>query len=134
MKLVSACGVIYSLLVLAGCSNSAGEAPDLPPSATFGWQLKSVVECKPEAAPAVVRQLGFVRSWRAEYGGPGTAHVDVYALKTEAAGLEMMQRWKAAADTIAFFNARYFVVVSWKDVDRAALTALIGKLEKMGRG
>ena len=132
MKLVSGFGVIFSLLVLGGCSNRGSEAPKLPESATFGWQLKSVTETKPEAAPEVVRQIGFARSWRAEYDGPGQVHVDVYGMKTEATGLEMMQQWKAAADTVAFFNARYFVVISWDRVDRAALKALVGKLEKMG--
>ena len=73
-----------------------------------------------------------MRSWRAEYAGPGIAHVDVYGLKTEAAGLEMMQRWKPEPDTVALFTARYFLVVRWGKVERAALTALVGRLEKVG--
>jgi len=130
MKLVSKFGALLSLLVLTCCSHGANESPKLPENAPFGWQLKSVAETKPELAPETVRQLGFSRSWRAEYGGPGTAHVDLYRLKSEAAGLEMTQRWRPAANTVTFFNARYFTVIVWDRVDRAALTALVKELER----
>jgi len=96
---------------------------------SFGWQLKSVTLTKPETAPEIVRSLGFTQSWRAEYGGPGLAHVDIYRLKSEAAGLEMTQRWRASAQTVTIFNARYFVVVAWEGASHAAATALVGRIE-----
>jgi hypothetical protein len=130
MKLVSKFSALFSLLVVTCCSHGTGESPKLPQSAAFGWQLKSVTATPVESAPETVRQLGFSRSWRAEYAGPGTAHVDLYELKSEAAGLEMTQRWRAAANTVTFFNARYFAVITWGSADRAALTALVGTLEK----
>lgn len=130
MKLVSKFGGLLSLLVLMCCSSSTGKPPKLPESAAFGWQLKSLNRTEPASAPPTVRQLGFRESWRAEYVGPGTVHVDLYRLKSEAAGLEMMQRWRAEANSVTFFDRRYFVVVRWDKADRAALTALVGTLEK----
>ena len=112
------------------CSSGAGKPPKVPESAAFGWQLKSLNKTEPSSAPPTVQQLGFRESWRAEYRGPGTVHVDLYRLKAEAAGLEMMQRWRAEANSVAFFNRHYFVVVRWESADRAALTALVGALEK----
>ncbi len=130
MKLVSVCGALFSLLVLSACSHGAGEMPKLPDSVPPGWQLKSLAQTDPNAAPDTVRQLGFARSWRGEYTGPGIAHVDLYELKSSAAGLEMTQRWRAAANTVTLFNARYFAVVHWESGERAAITALVGRLEK----
>ncbi|MDQ6677747.1 MAG: hypothetical protein M3Z09_10680 [Acidobacteriota bacterium] len=117
-------------ILLCSCASAPSGPPDLPESASFGWQLKSMTQTKPEAAPETVRALGFMRSWRAEYGGPGVAHVDVYRLKSEAAGLEMTQRWRPSAQTVTIFNARYFVVVAWEGASRAAATALVGRIEK----
>lgn len=130
MKLVSKfCGLL-SLLVLASCKYGAGEAPKLPANAPFGWQLKSMTATPPESAPEIVRQLGFRSSWRAEYGGPGAAHVDLYGLKSEAAGLEMTQRWIPRADTVTLFDRRYFIVIAWDRAQRPALTALITAIQK----
>ncbi len=128
--LVSRRSAILSVLVLAACSNQESAPPRLPPSASFGWQLQSLHAGKPESAPPSVRAIGFGKVWRAEYGGPGTAHVDLYQTKSEASGLEMMQKWRAAADTVALFNNHYFVVISWEKAERPAITALLSSLEK----
>jgi hypothetical protein len=130
MKLVSGFGVLLSLLVLAGCTNHEGESPKVPRSAPFGWQLKSVTATAKESVPEIVRQIGFRNSWRAEYVGPGVAHADLYRLNSEAAGLEMTQRWRPRANTVTLFERRYFIVVAWEQVDRAALTALITAIQK----
>ena len=104
---------LSSVLILFGCARKSG-APELPESASFGWQLKSVRETGPKA-------------WRAEYVGPGLAHVDVYETAT---GLDMWQKWKPVKDTVTFFNTRYFVVVSWEKVEKEPLHALVSLLEK----
>lgn len=130
MKLVSGFGAFLSLLVLTSCSSRADAPPKLPVSVSPGWQLKSIEESRPESAPETVKRLGFRKSWRAEYGGAGKAHVDIFALKTEAAGLEMAQQWRPRADSVTFFNPQYFVVIAWEKADRAALTALVSRIEK----
>jgi hypothetical protein len=121
--LLSAC------VLLSNCAAPAGP-PKLPESASFGWKLKDIAETKADAAPDVVRTAGVTRSWRAEYSGPGVANVDVYALKSEAAGLAITQNWRASADTVTVFNAHYFVVIHWQATDRAAATALVGQIER----
>jgi hypothetical protein len=124
---------LLSVLALVACA-SRDAAPPLPDSASFGWQLKSTVETPKTAAPAPVRDLGFRKSWRAEYAGPGKALVDIYEVPSEANALEMIQKWRPAADTVTFFGAHYFVVVHWEGADREAVRALVGSLEKSLKG
>ena len=121
--LLSAC------VLLSNCGAPAGPLK-LPESAGFGWKLKDIAETKADAAPDVVRTAGVNRSWRAEYSGPGVATVDVYALKSEAAGLAITQHWRPSAETVTIFNARYFVVIHWQTTNRAAATALVGQIER----
>lgn len=117
-------------ILLFSCAGSPATPPKLPESASFGWRLKDIAETNPDAAPDSVRTLGFLKSWRAEYTGPGVANVDVYALKSEAAGLEMTQKWRASAQTVTVFNAKYFVVIHWQTADNASATALVGQIER----
>lgn len=121
--------LLFSCGALLNCAAPTGP-PKLPESAGFGWKLKDIAETKPDAAPDSIRSLGITKSWRAEYTGPGVANVDVYATKSEAAGLEMTQHWRPSAQTVTVFNAHYFVVVYWQAADRAAATALVGQIER----
>ena len=107
-------------ILLWGCAGAPAGPPKLPASATFGWKLKSVDESKASS----------VKSWRAEYTGPGLAHVDVYPVQSQAEGLDRTQRWRPAAQTVTIFNAHYFVVIAWEGADRAAATALVGQIER----
>lgn len=120
---------LLSVLVLVSCT-SGGERPKLPESTSFGWQLKGVTETPKSAAPSSIRELGFRKSWRAEYNGPGKALVDVYEVPSEALGLEMTQKWRPEADTVTFFGPRYFVVVRWEKAEREPVRALVGELER----
>jgi hypothetical protein len=54
---------------------------------------------------------------------------DVCETKAAAIGLELQQNWKARANTVTFFNDKYFVTVNWDEGERPAVTALVGKLE-----
>ncbi len=127
MKIFSMC---FLSILLVSCAGSPALPPKLPESASFGWKLKDIAETNPDAAPDSVRGLGFSKSWRAQYTGPGVANVDVYALKSEAAGLEMTQKWRASAQTVTVFNAKYFVVIHWQMADNASATALVGQIER----
>ena len=131
MKLVSGWLVVSSLsILLVSCTGAPAGPPKLPQSASFGWKLIGITEAKPEAAPELLRQAGFRNSWRAEYEGPGTAHVDIYSLKSQAAGLDLTQHWRASAQTVTVFNANYFAVITWTGANRAAATALVGQIER----
>jgi hypothetical protein len=93
----------------------------MPDNAPMGWQMKSI--------DAMGGRGDCKQIWRVEYGGAGVAHVDVCATKSDATGLEMQQTWKARANTVTFFNNRYFVTVNWDAGEQPALTALVTKLE-----
>ena len=42
----------------------------------------------------------------------------------------MVQQWRPAADTVAWYTPRYFIVVKWQSQDRAAVGELVRGLQK----
>ncbi len=88
----------------------------------MGWQLKSV--------DAMGKKADCSQIWRAEYTGGGIAHVDVCETVSDASGLDLQQKWRARANTVTFFNNKYFVAVNWDEGEKPAITALVTKLEK----
>lgn len=121
MKTVFLFVATYSLLTLGGCSRGK-VPPPVPENAPMGWQMKSI--------DAMGGRGDCKQIWRVEYAGGGIAHVDVCETNSSAAGLNLQQTWKARANTVTFFNDKYFVTLNWDDGDRAAITALTTKLEK----
>jgi hypothetical protein len=93
------------------------------------WQLKGVHDIAVSVAPEVVRRIGTRRGWSATYEGPGIATAELYELTAPAGGLEMVQKWRPAADTVVWYTPRYFVVVRWRNTERTAIGALIRALE-----
>jgi len=77
-----------------------------------------------------MRAIGTLRWSRAEYEGPGTATVELFELTSSAGGLEMVQRWRAAPNTVVWYSPRFFVVVRWNSPDREAVHSLIRTLQK----
>jgi len=94
----------------------------MPDNAPMGWQLKSI--------DAMGGRGDCKQIWRVEYSGGGIAHVDVCETKSSATGLDLQQNWKTKANTVTFFNDKYFVTVNWDEGERPAVTALVGALEK----
>jgi hypothetical protein len=117
MKTVLLLVAVTSLLILGGCSN--GNPPPMPDSAPMGWQKKSV-DAEGKRGPCS-------QIWRVEYSGGGIAHVDVCVTST---GLDLQQNWKPKANTVTFFNSKYFVTINWDEGERAAVTELVKSLEK----
>jgi len=56
--------------------------------------------------------------------------VRVYQLTSPAAALDVVQRWRPAADTVFFYSDRFFVLIQWQTADRKALQEFVGALEK----
>jgi predicted small lipoprotein YifL len=112
---------LTSLLTLAGCSGGK-VAPPMPENAPMGWQLKSI--------DSMGKKSDCSQIWRAEYTGGGIAHVDVCQTVSDASGLNLQQKWRARANTVTFFNKKYFVAVNWDEGEKPAITALVTKLEK----
>jgi hypothetical protein len=115
--------------LLAACARKA-LVPDFPPTVAGGWHLKSTQSLPAATAPEFQRKIGTRGWWKALYEGPGSATVDLYELTSSAGGLEMVQKWRAAADTVVWYTPHYFVVVRWHGADRPMVSALIRALEK----
>ena len=57
-----------------------------------------------------------------------------YELTGPAAGLDIAQRWRPAADTVFFWKQHWFVVIRWQEADRRALQEFTSALEKRLNG
>jgi len=119
-----------SILLLLGACKQGAAPPVFPASVADAWRLKSSQSFAAGSAPELVRKIGTRGWWRTVYEGPGTATVELYELTATPGGLEMVQRWRPAADTVVWYTPRYFVVVKWQSADRAAVGALVRSIEK----
>jgi hypothetical protein len=120
---------VSAVLMLSACTQNAAP-PVFPANVSGAWRLKSSQSFPAGSAPEMVRNIGTRAWWRAAYEGPGAATVELYELTSAAGGLEMVQRWRPAADAVVWYTPRYFVVVKWQSADRAAVGGLIQALEK----
>jgi hypothetical protein len=123
------CYWVIGFCLLAGCVRKT-PAPYFPATVAGGWHLKTTQSFPAAAAPEFVRQIGTRGWWKALYEGPGSATIEVYELTSSAGGLEMVQKWRAAADTVVWYTSQYFVVVRWRGGDRAMVSALVRAFEK----
>ena len=57
-----------------------------------------------------------------------------YELTRQEIGLDIAQRWRAAADTVFFWARSHFIVVSWREADRKALQEFTRALENRLNG
>jgi hypothetical protein len=116
----------WMLTVLASiaCSHPPRSSERLlPRQVAEVWTRTSLHDIPP--SPARAR-----RAFEATYEGAGKLTADVYELNSSAEGLDMVQRWKPAPDTVFFYKDNYFAVVKWSQADRQALTAFVRALEK----
>jgi hypothetical protein len=123
------CHWLIGFCLLAGCVRKT-PAPDFPATVAGGWHLKSTQTLTAATAPEFERQIGTRGWWKALYEGSGSATIEVYELTSSAGGLEMVQKWRAAADTVVWYTPQYFVVVRWHGGDRSMVSALIRAFEK----
>ncbi|MDQ6700886.1 MAG: hypothetical protein M3Z36_11970 [Acidobacteriota bacterium] len=127
---MSRVAIFISLLFIAGCTNTGANLPPLPDTVAGGWHRAALQEAPLDAAPDLVRRTGLRKWWKAEYDGPGTVHVEIYALNSGGAGLDLVQKWRPSANTVTFYTDRYFIVVDWDGADRVALRSLVTALQK----
>lgn len=125
--------ILISLLFLVSCTKTV-EAPALPEAISGGWHLAFLQEEPPDSAPYPVPRAGLRKWWKAQYDGPATVRLQIYELRAATAGLDLVQKWRPAANTVTFYTDRYFTVVDWDRADRDSLRSLVGRLEKaLGR-
>ena len=122
--------IFISLLFIGGCTKTGASAPPLPETVSGGWHRIALQEAPLGTAPDLVRRTGLRKWWKAEYGGPVSVHLQIYALKTGAAGLDLVQKWRPAANTVTFYTDRYFTAIDWNGADRVALRSLVAAVQK----
>jgi len=120
---------VFAVLLLAGCTQHTA-APIFPATVAGGWRLKTFKEQPPNSAPEPLRQTGTRRWWTAVYEGRGSATIEMYELTSSAGALDMVQKWRPAANTVVWYTPRYFIVAEWSSSDRAAVTSLIRTLQR----
>ena len=116
-------GIVLAL-ALSACGQPARSAASLlPANLGGGWQRNSLRDIPPP-------RPGIIRAFEAGYQGAGKLTVDLYETKVSGTAFEMVQHWRASADTVCFDKGRYFVLVKWEQADRQALTAFVRGLQK----
>jgi hypothetical protein len=116
--LLAACG--------AGCKPREPPKPSLPVSVSPGWTLRKMEASGP---PANVPQLGTPPvCWTAYYAGDGDVTVWVCGYRVSA--FEAEQRMPSTANEVKFHRGVYLVVVHWDNVPHAAITALVGAIQR----
>jgi hypothetical protein len=111
--------VTLSVLILfVGSCAPAVKKPELPQSVSPGWQLTGMRETEPGKA------------WEAIYTGPGKVRVRVWSIQSIAEGLDRVQKWEPAANTVVFYSDRYFAVLDWAAADAAQAGTLVRAVER----
>jgi hypothetical protein len=118
------------LIVAAGCGRRESNVESLLAPEVDRWKRSALAQKAAADLPAEVRRFGVRRADTATYQGPGRLDVDLYELNSEAAGLELEQTWRPAANTVVFHRDRWFAVVRWESAEREAVTAFVRALEK----
>jgi hypothetical protein len=68
--------------------------------------------------------------WKADYKGEGDVSVWVCGYRATASAFDAAQRMPDAAGEVKFQKGLYLVVVRWKDVSQAAITALVSAIQR----
>jgi len=97
------------------------------PQQLGGWNLQKSETKLPAQAPKEVGRFRVLAYERVVYTGEDGAVVtaDVFELESSAAGLELEQTWRPAADTVAVHKGSFFTVIHWQNADRDKVTQLI---------
>lgn len=116
------------MLLLAACRVGDAPKPDLPASVSPGWTRG---ELQSSAAPAGLPTAAQPPAcWKADYKGEGAVSVWVCGYRVSASAFDAAQRMPAAADEVKFQKGLYLVVVQWKNVSQAAITALVSAIQR----
>ncbi len=115
--------------MLAACGRKPAAMPDLFPEFVGGWHRTAASEPAPAAAPDGIDPKLVEKVRAASYEGPGKLEVRAYQLTSSAAALDLVQRWHATADTVFFYQDRFFIVLKWQTADRKALQEFVAALE-----
>ena len=122
--------LLLPLLALDCRSRPPAAGALLPENLAGDWHRGEIRELPPESVPPEVAHATLRQALEAMYEGPAFVQVDLFVLSSSAAGLDLAQRWRPAADTVFFYQGNYFVVVRWRNFDRQRLTVFLRALQR----
>jgi hypothetical protein len=129
------CSLVVWLFLTAGlaaCRTAATPALDVFPETVAGvWRRTALRDVPLSEAPSFAPR-GVIRRIRAAaYDGPGKIEARVYEAAPDV-GLELIQHWRPAADTVVVYDQKHFqyvVEVKWESADRKALQEFVSTIE-----
>jgi hypothetical protein len=128
-KLMDRRSWLWIALALSACHSQA-PLPNLFPSTVANvWHRTGLTNPSASEAPDPVPRTTIAWLQIATYEGPGKLEARVYGLSSPGVALDMVQRWRASANTVFFYRGRNFVVIKWQEADRKALQAFVSELE-----
>lgn len=83
--------------------------------------------------PEVLHGSGIDKAWETEYRAAdgAIAVVDVYAVRSNTQGLDLVQRWRPERDHARFYTDHFLLNVGWRDAKHDELAALVRSLPKL---
>lgn len=124
------------VLIMAGCGGSATKEPVLPANVAPSWTRSAVRPMEALQFPALVQSAGIKQGWQTEYRAAdgAVARVDVYALRSSAVGLDLVQKWRPERDNAQFYTEHFLLNVAWQQAQHDELAALVRSLPKLVEG
>ena len=117
------------VLALSACHSQAPPRDLFPPTVAGVWKRTALTSPSAAEAPDPVPRTMVNWLQIATYEGPGKLEARVYGLSSPGVALDMVQRWRASANTVFFYRGSNFVVIKWDQADRKALQAFVSELE-----
>ena len=123
-------------LVLAGCGSDRVKEPILPATVAPGWTRSDVRPIAASQFPPILQSAGVNQGWQTDYRAAdgAVARVDVYAIKSSANGLDLVQRWRPERDNAQFYTDHFLLNVAWQKAQHDELAALVRSLPKLVGG
>lgn len=123
-------------VLLVGCGGATKE-PVLPEKVPPAWTRSGAISPIDAAKfPAIIQSAGIKQGWQAGYRAPdgASARVDVYAVRSNAQGLDLVQRWRPERDNAQFYTDHFLLNVAWQQAQHDELAALVRALPKLIEG
>jgi hypothetical protein len=120
---------LVGAVLLAGCGPRVEPPEELLPPNIGSWKRQEIQQSEYATGADPLAVSGVRRVLTTTYSGPGTVHVRLYDMQSQAGGLDAIQHWRPAPDTVTFHHNQYFAAVRWEETDRERLTEFIRALE-----
>jgi len=125
--------VLMVAVVLFGCGRATSKEPAFPLNVAPGWTRSDVHTIDPARFPQLIQSAGIKHGWETEYRATdgGVARVDVYAVRSNTQGLDLVQRWRPERDNAQFYTDHYLLNIAWQGAKHDELASLVRSLPKL---